>query len=56
MKMGGDRFGVGEEGIRETNEVRRLFPNIAEAVLFGSRAKGNFRMFYRKEIERTDNV
>lgn len=43
MKMDGDRFGLSEEVIREINEVFKLFPNIEEVVIFGSRAKGNFR-------------
>lgn len=38
-----DRFGLSGEVIREINEVFKLFPNIEEVVIFGSRAKGNFR-------------
>lgn len=37
------RFGLREDIIDRINEVLSRFPEVREAVLYGSRAKGNFR-------------
>ncbi len=37
-------FGLPESAINKINEVFFLFPVIEEAVLYGSRAKGNFKL------------
>lgn len=38
------RFGLKEEVIHQINEVFAGFPQIEKAILYGSRAKGNFKL------------
>ena len=35
--------GLSQRDLEEINTILRLFPEVEEAVLFGSRAKGNFK-------------
>ena len=37
------RFGLKDEVIERINDVFRRFPGIDEVILYGSRAKGNFK-------------
>ena len=37
------RFGLKDETIKKINAVFEKFPQIEKAILYGSRAKGNFR-------------
>ncbi len=37
------RFGLKEEIIRKINDVFEAFPQIEKVILYGSRAKGNYR-------------
>jgi predicted nucleotidyltransferase len=37
------KYGLSQQDIKEICKAFRLFPEIEEAVLFGSRAKGNFK-------------
>lgn len=45
------RFGLNEDTIKEINEVLSVFPEIEEAILYGSRAKGNYKP--RSDIDLT---
>ena len=36
-------YGLSQRDLEEINNILRLFPEVETAVLFGSRAKGNFK-------------
>lgn len=41
--MTAQRYGLSEQDIQSIQAVFRKFPNVAEAILYGSRAKGSYR-------------
>lgn len=41
--MSTDNFGLSEKDIQSVRDTLREFPKVSEAIIYGSRAKGNYR-------------